>query len=114
MFDQITPLVVELAASPLVYVILFALCLLDGFFPPVPSESALVAVAAIAATSGAARARGGARRRRPRCDRGGLDRVLDRPPDRVRPVGPVRSDHGSRRRSPSRNGRCSAGPPASS
>jgi len=51
-FDQITPLVVELAASPLVYVILFALCLLDGFFPPVPSESALVAVAAIAATSG--------------------------------------------------------------
>ena len=52
MFDQITPLVTELAASPLVYVVLFALCLVDGFFPPVPSESALVAVAAIAATSG--------------------------------------------------------------
>jgi membrane protein DedA with SNARE-associated domain len=51
-FDQITPLVVELAASPLVFVVLFALCLLDGFFPPVPSEAALVAVAAIAATSG--------------------------------------------------------------
>jgi membrane protein DedA with SNARE-associated domain len=51
-FDQITPLVVELAASPLVYVVLFALCLVDGFFPPVPSESALVAIAAIAATSG--------------------------------------------------------------
>lgn len=30
MFDQITPLVVELAASPLVYVVLFALCLVDG------------------------------------------------------------------------------------
>ncbi|WP_439691522.1 DedA family protein [Curtobacterium sp. SP.BCo] len=52
MFDQITPLVTELAASPLVYVVLFALCLVDGFFPPVPSESALVAVAAVAATSG--------------------------------------------------------------
>ncbi|WFR66158.1 DedA family protein [Curtobacterium flaccumfaciens] len=52
MFDQITPLVVELAASPLVYVVLAALCLVDGFFPPVPSESALVAIAAVAATSG--------------------------------------------------------------
>lgn len=52
MFDQITPFVVELAASPLVYVVLVALCFVDGFFPPVPSESALVAVAAIAATSG--------------------------------------------------------------
>ncbi|SOC86829.1 membrane protein DedA, SNARE-associated domain [Curtobacterium sp. 314Chir4.1] len=52
MFDQITPLVVELAASPLVYVVLVALCLVDGFFPPIPSESALVAVAAVAATSG--------------------------------------------------------------
>jgi membrane protein DedA with SNARE-associated domain len=51
-FDQITPLVVELAASPLVVVVLFLLCFVDGFFPPVPSESALVAVAAIAATSG--------------------------------------------------------------
>lgn len=52
MFDQITPFVVDLAASPLVYVVLFALCLVDGFFPPVPSETALVAVAAIAVTSG--------------------------------------------------------------
>lgn len=52
MFDQITPLVVDLAASPLVYVVLFVLCLVDGFFPPVPSEAALVAVAAVAATSG--------------------------------------------------------------
>jgi len=51
-FDQITPLVVELAASPLVFVVLFVLCFVDGFFPPVPSESALVAIAAIAATSG--------------------------------------------------------------
>ncbi|WP_186377130.1 DedA family protein [Curtobacterium pusillum] len=52
MFDQITPLVLGLAASPLVFVVLFALCLVDGFFPPVPSESALVAIAAVAATSG--------------------------------------------------------------
>lgn len=52
LFDQITPLVTGLAASPLLYVVLFALCLVDGFFPPVPSEAALVAIAAIAATSG--------------------------------------------------------------
>ncbi|PZE67598.1 DedA family protein, partial [Curtobacterium sp. MCBD17_021] len=52
MLDQITPFVVDLASSPLVYVVLFALCLVDGFFPPVPSETALVAVAAVAATSG--------------------------------------------------------------
>ncbi|GAA3338314.1 hypothetical protein GCM10017714_08990 [Curtobacterium pusillum] len=52
MFEQITPFVVELAASPLVFVVLFALCFVDGFFPPVPSESALVAIAAVAATSG--------------------------------------------------------------
>jgi len=51
-FEQLTEVVVELAASPLVYVLLFAFCFLDGFFPPVPSESALVAVAAVAATSG--------------------------------------------------------------
>lgn len=52
MFDQITPFVVDLASSPLVYLVLFVLCLVDGFFPPVPSETALVAVAAVAATSG--------------------------------------------------------------
>jgi len=51
-FDQLTPLVVDLAASPLVFVVLFALCLVDGFFPPVPSEAALVAIAAVAATTG--------------------------------------------------------------
>jgi membrane protein DedA with SNARE-associated domain len=50
--DQITPFVVDLASSPLVYLTLFLLCLVDGFFPPVPSETALVAVAAVAATSG--------------------------------------------------------------
>lgn len=52
MFDQITEFVVGAAASPLVYVVLFALCLIDGFFPPMPSEAALTAVAAIAATTG--------------------------------------------------------------
>lgn len=34
MLDQITPLVVDLASSPLVYLVLFVLCLVDGFFPP--------------------------------------------------------------------------------
>jgi membrane protein DedA with SNARE-associated domain len=51
-FDQLTALVVDAAASPLVYLVLFALCLVDGFFPPMPSEAALTAVAAIAATTG--------------------------------------------------------------
>jgi len=42
----------SLAGSPLVYPGMFALAVLDGFFPPVPSEVAAVGLAALAAASG--------------------------------------------------------------
>ena len=42
----------SLAESPLVYPGMFALAVLDGFFPPVPSEVAAVGLAALAAASG--------------------------------------------------------------
>jgi membrane protein DedA with SNARE-associated domain len=41
-----------LAGSPLVYPGMFALAVLDGFFPPAPSEVAAVGLAALAAASG--------------------------------------------------------------
>lgn len=36
-----------LAASPLVYLGMFAFAFIDGFFPPIPSEAALVGLAAL-------------------------------------------------------------------
>jgi membrane protein DedA with SNARE-associated domain len=51
-FDTLTHLVLAAAASPLVYLVLFAMCVVDGFFPPVPSETVLVGLAALAASSG--------------------------------------------------------------
>lgn len=39
-------------ASPWLYLILFAVTVIDGFFPPVPSETVLVAAAAVAASTG--------------------------------------------------------------
>ena len=42
----------SLAGSPLVYPGMFVLAVLDGFFPPVPSEVAAVGLAALAAASG--------------------------------------------------------------
>lgn len=41
-----------LAASPLVYLGLFLFALVDGFFPPIPSESAVIALAALAVAGG--------------------------------------------------------------
>lgn len=41
-----------LAGSPWVYVALCAFTLIDGFFPPVPSESAVIALATLSVTSG--------------------------------------------------------------
>lgn len=40
--------VLALAASPLVYVALYVLTTIDGFFPPMPSESVVIALAALA------------------------------------------------------------------
>jgi membrane-associated protein len=44
--------VLALAASPLVYLVLFLLATVDGFFPPIPSESAVIALAAMAVSTG--------------------------------------------------------------
>lgn len=44
--------VVALAASPWVFVVLYGLATLDGFFPPVPSESVVIALAALSVSAG--------------------------------------------------------------
>jgi len=43
---------VHLVGSPWVYAALFAFVTIDGFFPPIPSESAVIALAALWASSG--------------------------------------------------------------
>jgi membrane protein DedA with SNARE-associated domain len=54
--DPVTELVLQLTASPWVYAVLFTLVVVDGFFPPVPSESVVVALAAVGIASGAPQA----------------------------------------------------------
>lgn len=44
----------QAVASPWLYLVLFGVTILDGFFPPVPSETVLVAAAAVAASTGGA------------------------------------------------------------
>lgn len=44
--------VLALTGSPLVFVALFLFCTIDGFFPPVPSESVVIALAALAMSTG--------------------------------------------------------------
>lgn len=44
--------VVALVGSPWAFVALWLLTTLDGFFPPVPSEAAVIALAAVAAATG--------------------------------------------------------------
>ena len=39
-------------ASPWLYLVLFTVTVIDGFFPPVPSETVLVAAAAVTASTG--------------------------------------------------------------
>ena len=46
--DGINNFILSTAGSPWVYIGLFACCLIDGFFPPVPSESLVVALASLA------------------------------------------------------------------
>lgn len=41
-----------LAGAPWVYLALFSVATIDGFFPPVPSESMVIAVAALAVSTG--------------------------------------------------------------
>jgi len=50
--DLITDLVLQAVASPWLYLAMFVVALVDGFFPPVPSETVLVAAAAVAASTG--------------------------------------------------------------
>jgi membrane-associated protein len=44
--------ILTLAASPLVYVGMYLFAVIDGFFPPVPSESLAIALAALSVASG--------------------------------------------------------------
>jgi membrane-associated protein len=48
----LTTLVTDLAASPWVYLVVFAVCVIDGFFPPVPSETVVVGAATISVATG--------------------------------------------------------------
>lgn len=50
--DVINELILQTVASPWLYVALFAVTIIDGFFPPIPSETVLVAAAAVLASSG--------------------------------------------------------------
>lgn len=50
--DIINEIIFEAAASPWLYLVMFATAVIDGFFPPIPSETVLVAAAAIGVSSG--------------------------------------------------------------
>lgn len=50
--EALNELVVSWAASPFVLIVVLLLVALDGFFPPMPSESVVVAVAAIGVATG--------------------------------------------------------------
>ncbi|WP_144796375.1 DedA family protein [Microbacterium paludicola] len=49
--DIINELILQAATSPWLYLIMLATAVIDGFFPPIPSESVLVAAAAVAASA---------------------------------------------------------------
>jgi membrane protein DedA with SNARE-associated domain len=44
--------ILALAASPLVYLGMYLFSLIDGIFPPIPSESLAIALSALSASSG--------------------------------------------------------------
>lgn len=50
--DVINELILQAAASPWLLLVMFATAVIDGFFPPIPSETVLVAAAAVAASTG--------------------------------------------------------------
>jgi len=50
--DVINELILQAAASPWLYLVMFATAVIDGFFPPIPSEAVLVAAAAVAVSTG--------------------------------------------------------------
>lgn len=52
MLDGVNDVILDLAGSPWVYLVVFAFVAVDAFVPPVPSESAIVALAAVSVSSG--------------------------------------------------------------
>ncbi|MGO4784266.1 DedA family protein [Cryobacterium sp. W22_MBD10_FK3] len=52
-FDALNDLVLALAGSAWVYPIVFLFVVIDGFFPPLPSETVVVALGALAVSAGA-------------------------------------------------------------
>jgi membrane-associated protein len=52
-FDALNDLVLALAGSVWVYPVVFAFVVIDGFFPPLPSETIVVALGALAVSAGA-------------------------------------------------------------
>lgn len=50
--QAINDFILAAAGQPWVLVLVFVCCVVDGFFPPVPSESVVVGLAAVAATAG--------------------------------------------------------------
>lgn len=49
--DAVTDLILQAVASPWLLPVMFAAAVIDGFFPPMPSETVLVAAAAVAAAT---------------------------------------------------------------
>ena len=50
--EFLTDAILSLVQSPWVYAAIFAVCVIDGFFPPVPSETVVIAAAAAGASTG--------------------------------------------------------------
>ena len=50
--DFLSDLILQAVSSPWVFLVMFATAVIDGFFPPIPSETVLVAAAAVAASTG--------------------------------------------------------------
>ncbi|HET6241611.1 MAG: rane-associated protein [Arthrobacter sp.] len=49
--QEINEFILAAAGQPWVLLLVFACCVIDGFFPPIPSESVVVGLAAVAATA---------------------------------------------------------------
>ncbi|MCA4133524.1 DedA family protein [Arthrobacter sp. M4] len=50
--QAINDFILAAASQPWVLLLVLACCLIDGFFPPIPSESVVVGLAAVSATAG--------------------------------------------------------------
>ncbi|WIY83568.1 DedA family protein [Propionimicrobium sp. PCR01-08-3] len=50
--DILNDLILQAAASPWLLLVMFGVAVIDGFFPPIPSETVLVAAAAAAVSTG--------------------------------------------------------------